>query len=274
MLTDLATDSRYAHTSHSPFQPLLYIPGALGENIFSIKMFDLLFRPAPKTDSILVGSKSVPLLFVHNPKARRYLLRLRQDGVARVTVPRRGSINTAKDFLAKNIGWLERQIQRLEAQPKTSNEWRLGTEIYFRGELVKIVIETAGQIRLGKELINLRDLSVDLKPGIQKHLRKIAERELPARVQELAALHGIEVSRVSVRNQKSRWGSCSRKGTISLNWRLIQTPDFVRDYIVLHELAHRRQMNHSDLFWLEVERLCPEYLTAERWVKTNCSLLR
>ena len=239
-------------------------------------MFNQLFRlnPDPKPDSIQVGSKCVPLLFVHNPKARRYLLRLRPDGVARVTIPRRGSISTAREFVGKNIGWLEQQIQRLETQPKTVNEWRLGTEIYFRGEQVKIEVETAGQIRFGSELLSVRDVTVDLRPATQKHLRKLAANELPVRVMELAALHGIQVSRVSVRNQKSRWGSCSRRGTISLNWRLIQTPHFVRDYIILHELAHRRQMNHSDKFWQEVERLCPDYLLAERWLKTNRLILR
>jgi len=216
----------------------------------------------------------VSLLFVQNHRARRYLLRLKSDGVARVTVPRRGSISTAREFVGKNIGWLERQIQRLEAQPKTVNEWRLGTEIHFRGEQVKIEVETVGQIRFGSELLRLRDLTVDLRPAIQKHLRKLAQKELPVRVMELASLHGIEVSRVSIRNQKSRWGSCSRRGTISLNWRLIQTPEFVRDYICLHELAHRKQMNHSDLFWRQVKRLCPDYLIAERWLKAHSKLLR
>lgn len=183
-------------------------------------------------------------------------------------------MNAVNDSSDQSFHWLEGQIQRLEAQPKTSNEWRLGTEIYFRGEQVKIEVETAGQIRFGSELLTVRDVSVDLRPAIQKHLRKLAQKELPGRVMELAALHGIEVSRVSVRNQKSRWGSCSRKGTISLNWRLIQTPEFVQDYIILHELAHRRQMNHSDKFWLEIQRLCPDYLTAERWLKTHRLVLR
>jgi predicted metal-dependent hydrolase len=155
-------------------------------------MFDLLFRPSPNPDSIQVGSKTVPLLFVHNPKARRYLLRLRADGVARVTVPRRGSILTAKEFAGKNIGWLERQIQRLEAQPKTT-ELRLGTEIYFRGEQVKIEVE-AGQFRFGSELLTLRDVSVDLKPSMQKHLRKLAQKELPMRLMELASHHSIQIS--------------------------------------------------------------------------------
>ncbi len=235
-------------------------------------MFDRFFRLKPEpinSDSLQIGSRSVPLLFVHHPRARRYLLRLRSDGVARVTIPRRGSISTARDFVSRNIGWLEQQFQRLENQPKAKTEWRLGTEIYFRGERVKIEVETAGQIRFGTELIKLPDLSVDLRPAIQRHLRKLAQQQLPVRVMELASLHDIEISRVSVRNQKSRWGSCSKRGTISLNWRLIQTPEFVRDYIILHELAHRRQMNHSDKFWEEVERLCPDYRTAEDWIKLH-----
>ena len=93
-----------------------------------------------------------------------------------VTIPKRGSISTAREFVGKNIEWLERQIQKLEAQPKTVNEWKLGTEIYFWGEQVKILVETANQIRFGPELLSLRDLTVDLRPAIQKHLRKLAER--------------------------------------------------------------------------------------------------
>jgi predicted metal-dependent hydrolase len=96
---------------------------------------------------------------------------------------------------------------------------------------------------------------------------------LTARVLELAVANGLRVGRVSVRNQKSRWGSCSRRGTISVNWRLIQTPVFVRDYIILHELAHLRQLNHSKKFWQEVERMCPDYREAERWLKAHRDVL-
>jgi predicted metal-dependent hydrolase len=113
-----------------------------------------------------------------------------------------------------------------------------------------------------------------LRPAIENHLRQLAARELPARLLELAARHGLSVNRITVRAQKSRWGSCSRRGTISLNWRLIQTPAFVSDYICLHELMHLRQMNHSPRFWREVEAVCPEYRTAERWLKEHPGLLR
>ena len=221
-----------------------------------------------------VGSRTVSLLMVHHPRARRYLLRLRPDGTARVTIPRNGSIQAARDFASRNVGWLEQQFQRLAARPKIPDTWNLGTEILFRGELFRIEHDADGSIWYNTERMNVSDAHADLRPAIQKRLRNLASEELPPRVMELAALHGMNVSRVTVRNQKSRWGSCSRHGTISLNWRLIQTPDFVRDYIILHELAHRRQMNHSEKFWQEVKRLFPDYLLAERWLKQHANLLR
>jgi predicted metal-dependent hydrolase len=107
-----------------------------------------------------------------------------------------------------------------------------------------------------------------------KHLWKLAAAELAPKVYEFAAVHQLKVQRVTVRNQRSRWGSCSRRATISLNWKLIQAPPFVRDYIILHELMHLRQMNHSARFWGEVEAVCPEYKTAEKWLKEHSSLLK
>jgi len=198
-------------------------------------MFGQFFKlkPATEPDSLQVGSRAVPLLFVHHPRARRYLLRLRSDGIARVTIPQRGSLSAAKAFAVRNIGWLEQQFERLAQQPKTPTRWEVGTEILFRGELVRIGAQE-NQIRFGTEQIKVADPTADLKPAIQKHLRKLAQQELPARVMELARLHGIEVSRVSVRNQRTRWGSCSRRGTISLNWRLVMAPAFVQEYICLH----------------------------------------
>jgi len=81
------------------------------------------------------------------------------------------------------------------------------------------------------------------------------------------------VRQIVVRNQRSRWGSCSASGTISLNWRLIQTPDSVRDYIIHHELVHLQEMNHSPRFWTRVEQSYPAWRDAERWLKQNGSLL-
>jgi hypothetical protein len=230
-------------------------------------------KPAPRTGAVQIGHRTVPLLFVPHPRARRYLLRLRADGVARVTVPRRGSISAAKAFVARNLAWLEQQFQRQAAQPQTAVAWRVGTELLFRGVPTRIEAET-GWLRFGTERIKPAELAADLRPALQTHLRRLARRELPARVREMAAPHQIAVNRITIRNQKTRWGSCSRRGTISLNWRLIQAPDFVRDYIIWHELAHRRHMNHSPKFWQEVAQLCPEYRVAETWLKQHAKLLR
>jgi predicted metal-dependent hydrolase len=238
---------------------------------------------------------------VRNPRARRYLLRLRPDGTARVTIPRGGSAAVARQFVERHAAWLEREFQRLQAQPRKPAAWHIGTEILLRGDAVRIeagpngddkeiedppsrgtlrrtseddATRKAETVRFGSESVRVSDPAADLRPAIEGHLRQLAVQELPSRVLELAARRGLTVRRITVRSQKSRWGSCSRRGTISLNWRLIQTPAFVSDYICLHELMHLRQMNHSPRFWREMERVCPDYPMAERWLKEHSGLLR
>lgn len=103
-------------------------------------------------------------------------------------------------------------------------------------------------------------------------LRAQAEAELPRRLRELAKQHGFSVSRVNVRDQRTRWGSCSRRGSISLNWRLIQMPAHVRDYILLHELAHLRYLNHSRHFWKLLASICPWYRDAHSWLRDSAAL--
>jgi predicted metal-dependent hydrolase len=242
-------------------------------------LFEFLFRPTPNPAGegfLAVGSQRIPMVFVRNPRARRYVLRLRPDGVARVTVPRGGSQAEAMRFAERNRSWLGQQVEKLASRPKGRREWLLGTEILLRGEAVKIQAGTNGEtgtIQLGSETVRADNLSGDLRGLIERHLRNLASNEFPARVRELAAIHQLKVNRVTVRNQRTRWGSCSRRGALSLNWRLIQAPPFVRDYVILHEMAHLREMNHSPRFWREVEKLCPEYRTAETWLRKHSTLL-
>ena len=243
--------------------------------------FDFRFDPerpvSPDENWVPVGAERVRCHFVRHRRARRYILRLRPDGSARVTIPRGGSIAEASRFLHKNIPWLEQQLLRQAAQPRRSRAWQLGTKVLFRGEyevLEPVANGDTGLIRFGTETVRISGAETDFRPVIERHLWRLAARELHVRVLELAALHAIRVQRVTVRNQRSRWGSCSRRGTISLNWRLVQTPEFVRDYIVLHELAHLREMNHSPRFWREVARLCPNFAEAEKWLKAHAGMLR
>ena len=98
--------------------------------------------------------------------------------------------------------------------------------------------------------------------------------ELPARLLELAAAHGLTVPKISVRNQRTRWGSCGRDGHICLNWRLIAMPESVRDYVLIHELMHLRRLDHSPVYWRLVSAACPGYREARAWLRANGPSLR
>ena len=99
--------------------------------------------------------------------------------------------------------------------------------------------------------------------------RLLARAELVPRLHELAARHGLAVSRVTIRSQTSRWGSCSRGSSIALNFRLVQMPPDVCEYVLIHELMHLKQQNHSRRYWRLVEAVCPDYLAAEGWLRTE-----
>jgi predicted metal-dependent hydrolase len=107
-----------------------------------------------------------------------------------------------------------------------------------------------------------------------RRLRALARLVLPARLMELASQHGVAVTRVSIRNQRSRWGSCGRDGHVSLNWRLVRMPDWVRDYVLIHELMHLRRMDHSPKYWKFVAAACPDYEAARRWLREHGPSLR
>lgn len=253
-------------------------PGPQIAACVQIEFFDRLLRtPTPGDDWLLVDHRPVRLCLARNRRARRYILRLRPDGSARVTIPRGGSEAEARRFAERHAGWIQKQLQRQATWPARSRTWLAGGEVFFRGEQVRFETGVDGEkavVRFADQVVKVKDVSGDLRPALERHLWQLAARELPARLLELAAFHGSPVRRVTVRNQRSRWGSCSRRGTVSLNWRLIQTPALVRDYIILHELMHLREMNHSARFWREVERVCPDYVEAERWLKRHSELLR
>jgi predicted metal-dependent hydrolase len=211
----------------------------------------------------------LPIVFVRNRQARRYILRVIR-GQPRVTIPRGGSVQHAIEFARKNTSWLLRQLERC------SPDWKDGTEILYRGTPTVIRArrtERGLAVSFGP-MEFVMPAATDLRAAIESRLRIIATEELARRTLELAAAQSLEVRAVSVRNQRSRWGSCSARRTISLNWRLIQTPEFVRDYIIIHELMHLREMNHSAQFWAHVASACPTYLDAERWLRKNSRLLR
>jgi predicted metal-dependent hydrolase len=207
--------------------------------------------------------------FVRVRRARRYILRVRQDGTLRVTVPRGGSRREAEQFVRKHEKWIARERTRVHAE-SGSPEWRDGTTILLRGNPVRIAVESRARgqrVFYGDRSLTLRD-GADVRRAIEADLRQLAADLLLPRLRELAALHGLTLGMVTIRNQRSRWGSCARNGNIALNFRLVQMPMHVTDYVLLHELMHIRQQNHSRRFWRLVEAACPGFRDAERWLKT------
>jgi predicted metal-dependent hydrolase len=204
---------------------------------------------------------------------------LKRDGTAVATIPLRGSEREAKRFVEQQQAWLQRARERQRRRPRGAEVWTVGTHVLWRGELTEVRIASAAagttkpQVCLAADIFRVAQLDGDLRPTLEAHFVRRAKVELPARTWELSAVTGVDVKHVVVRNQRSRWGSCSANGTISLNWRLVQTPEFVRDYIVYHELMHLREMNHSSRFWARVEEVCPGWREAEHWIKRNGSLV-
>jgi predicted metal-dependent hydrolase len=171
-----------------------------------------------------------PVVLVRHRWARRYILRMLDDGTLRVTLPRWGSKREALAFVERSEAWIHTQQlkQQLREQARPT------------------------AVRADEPA-----------------LRQRAARELPARLLTLAEAHGVSVTRVSIRNQRSRWGACSSTGSITLNWRLILVPDDVRDYVMIHELMHRRELNHSKRFWKHVAAACPQYHEARAWLLSD-----
>lgn len=128
-----------------------------------------------------------------------------------------------------------------------------------------------------KHLAQIRRQNESAEPAFSpEQLRQLAEaarQDLPRRAARFAPLVGVSCGRITIRAQKSRWGSCSTRGNLNFNCLLMLCPEEVRDYVVVHELCHRKEMNHSRRFWLELARVLPEYEQQRQWLKANGSRL-
>ncbi|MEO7273868.1 MAG: SprT family zinc-dependent metalloprotease [Vicinamibacterales bacterium] len=224
--------------------------------------------PPPAALPLLPALPLAAIDFVRSPRARRYILRIRPDGSLRVTVPRWGSKREARDFVARQERWIARERQRV-LQEQGSRDWQDGSEIWLRGERVLVAVSPARDgivVSYGDRRVVARS-DAEVRAVVETDLRRLAHEELEPRLRALAVIHDLTPGRVSIRNQRSRWGSCARGGNIALNFRLVQMPPPIRDYVLLHELMHLRQQNHSSRFWRLVEQACPGFKDAERWLR-------
>lgn len=210
-----------------------------------------------------------PVEFVRVRRARRYILRVRPDGTVRVTVPRGGSRREAEAFVRTHAHWIARERHRVRIN-HAPVEWHAGSRILYRGSPATITVDADGPgfiIGYGDRRVRVEAVD-DIRGAVEGDLREVARAELIPRLHALAGHLGLTVGRVTIRNQRSRWGSCAHNGNIALNFRLVQMPDPVRDYVLVHELMHVRQQNHGPRFWKLVAAVCPEYREHERWLRT------
>ena len=245
-------------------------------------------EPCPMENQAVATDESSPFLvsepdwtppaivFERSARAKHYRLTLRRDGVAVATIPARGSEKAARAFVASNEEWLERAREKQRQQPRLAERWQVGMPLLWRGEMCEIRragSEARPAVALAADVFRVARFDGNLRPTLESAFLRRAKIELTARTWELAARTRMAVTRVQVRNQRTRWGSCTEAGVISLNWRLVQCPEFVSDYIIYHELMHLREMNHSKRFWRAVAEVCPDWPQAETWLKEHGGLL-
>ena len=143
-------------------------------------------------------------------------------------------------------------------------------------EIDRFVNEKEAWINKHVEIVKERmERAKEAGPVSRQELRELGEealRIIPVRVKHYAAILGVTYGRITIRNQKTLWGSCSSKGNLNFNCMLMKTPEHIRDYVVVHELCHRKEMNHSKRFWELVESVIPDYKQCRRWLKEEGSL--
>ncbi len=162
-------------------------------------------------------------------------LQIDKDLQITVRAPYRMSDAAIQKFIAEKSSWIEKHMRKMEERQEA-----------YQTE--------------PEELLTVEEL---------RELAEEAAGYIPGRAAFYATLIGVNYGRITIRNQRTRWGSCSSKGNLNFNCLLMLTPPEVIDYVIVHELCHRREMNHSPLFWREVERVMPDYKSRRKWLKDN-----
>jgi len=235
----------------------------------------LLYRRPAEPSRLLVkhGSQIYSVRLRRHRRARRYTLRIHpSDREAILTMPPRGTLADAKDFAQRHGGWIAARLGRL---PKAA-PFHHGAVIPLRGVAHRIVHRSGERGTVwtetrdsGERILCVAGGLEHLDRRIHDFLKREARRDLQKAAERYADSLGVRVKRLSIRDQSSRWGSCTSAGSLSFSWRLILAPPFVLDYLAAHEVAHLVEMNHSPRFWKVVARVCAHVERAKKWLDTE-----
>lgn len=229
----------------------------------------LVKRPKTIEPALLaIDGKSIPVAFRRHAKARRLVLRLSRDrsGVI-VTLPPRVGRSEALDFAKRSAGWI---AEHLAAGP-VNRPFEVGATVLLRGEPRRIVHTGSrrGAVTHENDVILVAGDAAHVERRLVDWLKAEARRDLVQASEAYALAMGVNFHRVTVRDQKSRWGSCSSDGSLSYSWRLVLAPPFVLDYVAAHEVAHLKHMNHGRQFWRLVLTHCSHAARAKTWLRQH-----
>ncbi|TCP39965.1 M48 family metallopeptidase [Rhodovulum marinum] len=218
----------------------------------------------------LPGDPPLEISLRRSARARRYSLRISQlDGRVTLTLPKRAPLAEGLAFLRDKEGWIR---GHLAARPDTHTV-ALGGTVPFRGRALAIVAGSGRAPRLAEQALAVPGPATGVAARVQGFLRTEARAALAEAADRHAAALGRGYGRLTLRDTRSRWGSCSSRGDLMFSWRLIMAPPQVLDYVAAHEVAHLAEMNHSPAFWAVVERLMPDYAAPRSWLRANGAAL-
>ena len=226
-------------------------------------------------DTVRLDTTDVPYVFKRVPRRRHVHILVNDEGELEVRAPWRFGLSKAREVLRENAEWVLETLgaarDRLAQRPRLITGTRLplldmSLHLDIRPQAQIDMFECArpwrGRVERRGTVLRVSTASLggdELRALIERWYRREASAWLAGRVEHYSPQLGVRPSRVTIRGQRSRWGSCSGKGTVSLNWRLMMVPAALADYVVVHELCHLRHMNHSPHFWEMVAGVVPDY---------------
>ena len=225
----------------------------------------------PTSTELRIDGRTVSVAVRTHARARSYRLSIPNSGEPVLTLPPHGRWAEAEAFLLRQSNWLAARLKRAPAAVNLGD----GGMVPVRGIEHRII--GTGKVRGRVEVIDDEGVPTLLVPGDPAHqARRLTDwlkAEAAIDLARQTAIHAerleVSVRTIKMRSQSSRWGSCSSSGNLNYNWRLIIAPPHVLDYVAAHEVAHLREMNHSDKFWATVKRTLPDMERGRAWLKAH-----
>ena len=203
-------------------------------------------------------------------------LRITEDGRLEVRAPKFAPMFVIRRFVESQRDWIARTKQNILNTPKTIKpEYREGSVVTIAGQPYAVHLTDGNAVvRAGTRIFFPKKFMNHPKPHMERLLRAFAKKYLSERMEHYAKKMSVSYRHISIRDTKSRWGSCSSSGTISFAYRLVLAPPEVIDYVVIHELSHITHHNHRADFWERVAMFCPDFKTHRSWLRRSGHTLR